>query len=68
MDEQKVQKRLEEIFVEIESVREEASHQPSIDSLLKEEGGHVYSDGLFESLDEDFSSTSNDYPGMSMFR
>lgn len=67
MEENKEQVNLKDIFEEIESVRTEVSNQVSFKSLIKEEGGHVYSNGLFERLNDNFSSTSKDYPGMSMF-
>ena len=67
MEENKTQVSLKDIFEEIESVRLEVSNKGSFKSLIKEEGGHVFSDGLFEKLDDNFSSTSTDYPGMSMF-
>ncbi|MFT6334774.1 MAG: wobble nucleotide-excising tRNase [Halioglobus sp.] len=63
----KQNKSLKEIFENIESVREDVNSKGSFISLIKQEGGHVYSDGLFERLDDNFSSTSKEYPGMSMF-
>jgi hypothetical protein len=60
-------KTLNQIFEEIESIRIKVSRKGSYRSLLKEEGGHIYSNGLFKQLDDDFSSISKKYPGMSVF-